>query len=82
MGNLCCSAYLEWEKQQERYDIQEKVNSHVIHEINHESVFVIGNNLHGELTVRTHQLDHLLNFTMLNREYVSHILSGHYCTLQ
>lgn len=80
MGNLCCSAYLEWEKQQERYAIQEKVNSHVIHEINNESVYVIGNNIHGELTVRWHEIDKLLNFTMLNREYITRIQSGHYCT--
>ncbi len=79
-GNLCCSAYLEWEKEQERYNIQEKVNSHVIEEINNESVFVVGNNIHGELTIRSPNIEYLFNFTMLNREYVTNIKSGHYCT--
>ena len=77
---ICCSSYLEWEKEQERYDIQQRVNSQPIDEINYESVYVIGNNIHGELTIKLPKIPHLLNFTMLNREYITNIQSGHYCT--
>eukprot|EP01084_Bolivina_argentea_P244611 409749_1 len=79
-SHLCCSAYLEWEKEQERYNIQQKVNAQIIDEINNESVFVVGNNIHGELTFKYQSVPYLVNFTQHNREYITNIYSGRYCT--